>query len=70
MGPEKVNAAGLGPAYHRQHAVVAEVSRDVLGELTEAVSRESSRRQGQSLRLFDQRPHNLRVAVPLNTTYE
>ena len=63
----RVSAAELGFAHHRQHAVVVEVLRNVLGELPEAISRESSRRQGQRLRLVDERLHNLRVAVPLNS---
>lgn len=51
--------------YHGEDFIVAEVTRDVLGELPEGVRAESPRRQGQRLRLVNERAHYTGMAMPL-----
>lgn len=51
--------------YHREDFVVAEIARDVLGEFPKGVRAESSRRQGQRLRLVNKRTHYTGMAMPL-----
>src|SRR5690606_11090481 len=55
----------LHPTVHRQHYIIPEIGRDVLGKFAKQVAVERPRGKRKLLRLLHQRPHNLGVAVPL-----
>ena len=54
----------FGTGVHRQHQVQTAQGGDLLGEGAELIVVESPRGQRQTLRLLDERLHDLRVSVP------